>query len=105
MPARARNSYAASPTFRPTPQTVGHLYADLARETGGSNGEPAGDILARRVTEWMKSAGLPTRLRDCGVSRGILHLLAEEANAQWTARFNPRQVGEADLERLYDAAL
>jgi len=31
-------------------------------------------------------------------------LLAEEANQQWTARFNPRPVAEADILGLYRAA-
>jgi alcohol dehydrogenase len=81
-----------------------YLYADLAGHAGLGNGEPAADVVARRVTELVRAAGLPTRLEDCGVSRGILHLLAEEAAAQWTARFNPRPVGEADLLRLYETA-
>ena len=34
-----------------------------------------------------------------------LAVLAEEANQQWTARFNPRQVTETDLLRIYEAAL
>jgi alcohol dehydrogenase len=38
------------------------------------------------------------------VSRSILPLLAEEAYPQWTARFNPRPVTEADLLRLYEEA-
>ena len=33
-----------------------------------------------------------------------LQLLAEEANQQWTARFNPRPVTEADILRVYQAA-
>ena len=35
----------------------------------------------------------------------ILPILAEEANQQWTARFNPRPVAEADLAGLYEAAM
>jgi alcohol dehydrogenase len=83
---------------------VGHLYADLIHGAGLNNGEPAAEILARRITLLMRSAGLPTRLADCGVSRSILPLLAEEAYPQWTARFNPRPVTEADLLRLYEEA-
>jgi alcohol dehydrogenase len=52
----------------------------------------------------MDLAGLPTRLGDCGVSDGILPVLAEEANQQWTARFNPRPVAEPDLLALYASA-
>jgi alcohol dehydrogenase len=84
---------------------AGHLYAQLTQELELCNGEPAAETLARRVTGFLRLAGLPTRLGECGVSPGILPLLAEEANAQWTARFNPRPVTEADLLRLYDAAL
>jgi alcohol dehydrogenase len=83
---------------------VGHLYAELVGECGLANGEPADEILARRVAAMVRAAGLPTTLRECGVSEGILPLLAEEANQQWTARFNPRPVTEADILRIYQAA-
>src|SRR5947209_11316346 len=83
---------------------AGGLYAELAREAGLGGG-PAGEVLARRVTELMRAAGLPTTLSACGVSPGIFPVLAEEAAQQWTARFNPRPVTEADLLHLYEAAL
>jgi alcohol dehydrogenase len=79
-------------------------YAELLGIVGLNNGEPAGEALARRVTEMVESAGLPHRLRDCGVSLGILHLLAEEARDQWTANFNPRPVTEEDLLHIYESA-
>ena len=62
------------------------------------------DILADRVTEMLSAAGLPRTLKECGVSETILPLLAEEANQQWTARFNPRPVAEPDIVQLYRAA-
>jgi len=74
---------------------VGDLYAEL----GGS-----ADALANRVTAMLTAAGLPLTLKECGVSESILPLLAEEANQQWTARFNPRQVAEADILGLYRTA-
>lgn len=83
---------------------VGHLYAELAGDHGGSNGRPAADVLADRVTALLSCAGLPKTLKECGVSETILHLLAEEANQQWTARFNPCPVTEADILKLYQAA-
>jgi alcohol dehydrogenase len=79
-------------------------YDDLENEAGIANGTP-GESLAERVTQLMKAAKLPTTLRECGVSNGILKVLADEANQQWTARFNPRPVNESDLLRLYEAAL
>jgi alcohol dehydrogenase len=86
---------------------VGPLYGDLAHEAGLLNGDTAsaGEVLARRVTELLRAAALPTRLADCGVGRGILPLLAEEATGQWTGRFNPRPVGESELLALYEAAI
>jgi len=85
---------------------VGPLYGDLAHEAGMVNGDTsaAAESVARRFTDQMHLSGLPMCLSDCGVSRGILPVLAEEANKQWTARFNPRPVSEADLLGLYQAA-
>jgi alcohol dehydrogenase len=83
---------------------AGHLYATLIEESGYSNGQPAGEALAARITELTVSAGLPQSLKECGVSETILPLLAEEANQQWTARFNPRPVTEADVLKIYQAA-
>jgi alcohol dehydrogenase len=86
---------------------AGSLYDELTEEVGLRNGQPAkaADVLASRIAELMQLAGLPTRLGACGISDGILPLLAEEANQQWTARFNPRPVGETELLGLYQAAL
>jgi alcohol dehydrogenase len=86
---------------------VGLLYGDLAHEAGLANGDlsVAGEALARRIGDLMEAAGLPASLGACGVSRSILPLLAEEAAQQWTARFNPRPVNEADLLRLFEMAL
>jgi alcohol dehydrogenase len=86
---------------------VGPLYGDLAHEASMVNGDTgaAAEAVARRFLDLMQLAGLPTHLADCGVSRGILPVLAEEANQQWTARFNPRPVSEADLLELYEAAI
>ena len=84
--------------------TVEHLYAELAHSNNLGNGEPASEILAKRMHHLVHFAGQPTKLRDCNVSESILHLLAEEANQQWTARFNPRPVTEEDLQRVYEAA-
>lgn len=80
------------------------LYANLAASRNLGNGEPASEILARRVAQLVSLAGQPTRLRDAGVAQSILPLLAEEASQQWTAKFNPRPVTEADLLHVYERA-
>jgi alcohol dehydrogenase len=85
---------------------AGQLYGELARDAGLVNGDMnvAAEALARRIVQLMENSSLPTTLGACGVSEGILQLLAEEANQQWTARFNPRPVTDADLLQLYEAA-
>lgn len=84
--------------------TVGHLYSDLAHHAGLNNGEPPAEVLAKRFQSFLRRAELPTSLQQCGVSRSILPILAEEAGQQWTGRFNPRPVNDAELLRLYEAA-
>jgi alcohol dehydrogenase len=90
---------------------VGELYQELAEESGfidpdrNGQGDAAAEIIAERIHALMRFAGLPASLTECGVSGGILPVLAEEAAQQWTARFNPRPVTEADLLALYTAAL
>jgi alcohol dehydrogenase len=79
-------------------------YGELAAVARPANGAPASEVLARRMTELLVEAELPTRLRDSGVSDSILPLLAVEASEQWTAKFNPRPVTEDDLHVVYRAA-
>jgi alcohol dehydrogenase len=88
-------------------KAVPHLYGELVAETGLQNGHigSAAELLAKRLTYLMQLADLPTTLSACGVSRGILPVLSEEASHQWTARFNPRAVTEVEILGLYEAAL
>jgi len=85
---------------------VGILYGDLAHDVGLLNGDlkAAGEVLARRIEHLVQTAELLSRLSQCGVSRGILPVLAEEASQQWTGRYNPRPVSETELLELYEAA-
>jgi alcohol dehydrogenase len=66
-------------------------------------GQPA-EWLAGRVEALTRSAGMPTKLRDAGVKRESFPAMADEANRQWTARFNPREITERIVLELYDAA-
>jgi alcohol dehydrogenase len=60
--------------------------------------------LADRVQELVRAAGMPTKLREVEVNRDAFSAMADEANRQWTARFNPRAVTEREIHELYDAA-
>ncbi len=83
-------------------EAVGELYADLA---GAANLDgTAADDVADRIAEIRRAAGLPERLRDRGVDEASLGDLAEKAAREWTAQFNPREVGRDDLLKLYEEA-
>jgi alcohol dehydrogenase len=60
--------------------------------------------LALRLEALLDASGLAPRLEEWGVERGALPRLAEEAAAQWTAKFNPRTVGAGDFLALYEVA-
>lgn len=61
--------------------------------------------LPSRITSLVAEAGLPTTLQACGVKADDIPQLAKEAVVQWTAKFNPREVTEADMAALYEAAM
>ena len=80
---------------------VGPLYEELQL---CSNPSRTTGLLEDRVCELRTVAGLPGSLRDYQVPRSCLPELAAEAEKQWTAGFNPRPVGRAELLELYEAA-
>ncbi len=86
---------------------VGPLYAELVEGADLGNGhlDCAADDLCQRLTHLLQAAHLPAMLSECGISPGILPVLAEEAAQQWTARFNPRPVTQDDLLAIYQAAM
>ncbi len=82
-------------------------YAELAAigklgqaETGD---EPA-EHLAKRLTQLLERADMPVTLKASGVEESMLPALAAEAADQWTANFNPREAGQAEMETIYRAA-
>lgn len=94
-------------------EAVPELYAELdaARGWRAASRELAGDpgeALACRIEALRTTAGLPSTLREAGLSDGTrsdLTELAELAGKQWTLRFNPRQASTRDLRDLYEMAL
>lgn len=89
-------------------QTCGEWYRDLLAAVPSTNGRArslsGGTALADVVSELSQQAGLPARLRDCGVDEALLETMAEEAARQWTGGFNPRPVGRKELLELYQLA-
>lgn len=70
-------------------------YADLADDA---------ESLARRVEELLDAMGLPRRLGDLDITPADFSRLADMAANQWTAQFNPREVGAAELQSIYQSA-
>jgi alcohol dehydrogenase len=81
----------------------GELDQGLKRQRRNGN-DDASKSLASLVIDLMRRAELPITLTECGVERGILSVLADEAAQQWTARFNPRPVTETEIREIYEAA-
>ncbi|MGE3317342.1 MAG: iron-containing alcohol dehydrogenase [Planctomycetaceae bacterium] len=87
-------------------RVVTPLYARLAADIDLCDEEDpaAPELLAQRIESLLALAGAPTSLAECGVDRKLIPLMAEEAGAQWTGRFNPRPVDAASLQELYECA-
>ena len=68
------------------------------------DGGDAAEHLAKRLTQLLEQADMPVTLRASGVEESTLPTLAAEAAGQWTANFNPREVGQAEMESIYRAA-
>ncbi len=83
-------------------------YALLARSAAladdSQSDEHAVGRLIAALSRFLVAGGLPITLSAAGVPRDHLPALAEEAAAQWTARFNPVEVTSADLLALYKRA-
>ncbi len=84
-----------APTIRFNVRDADNVYSDLVDDP---------EQLALRIESLLCAGGCPTRLTDCGVPKEHLPQLAVLAAKQWTARFNPKPVQEADLLELYKTA-
>lgn len=78
-------------------------YLELA-ELAGLRPADEVEALALELEGLLRATGLPVTLEDCGVPAAALPELAAEAAGQWTAGFNPRPVGEAELLTLLSSA-
>lgn len=85
---------------------VGRLYGALAADVRicAADDPAEGERLASLIAGMAKAGGIPMRLVDLHVERGMLPQLAEDAAKQWTGTFNPRPVDESSLLELYEAA-
>ena len=82
-------------------------YSELAQIANLGQAEDERDDaerLAKRLAKLLELADMPANLQASGVDEAKLPTLAEEAAAQWTANFNPREAGKAEMEAIYRVA-
>ena len=88
---------------------VAAIYAHLARSTGLCAGDlsdaEAVEALVARIESLLQVAGIERSLAAFGVGTADVGELATEAAGQWTARFNPREVGAAEFRELFAGLL
>jgi alcohol dehydrogenase len=84
---------------------VGARYTDLLATAGDkADGLDAAEALAQQLEKLAAAGGLATRLSAAGVPRSDLPMLAEDAAAQWTGRFNPRPFAREAALEVYQCA-
>lgn len=67
--------------------------------------EESGEAVVERLFGLNRELGLPTRLRDAGVTAGHIETLADLAFADFCHPNNPKPVSRADFKQLYSEAL
>jgi alcohol dehydrogenase class IV len=78
----------------------------LAAEARGATPADAGEVLAARVIELMRSTAMPNGLTALGFGESHLDALATGAEPQYRVIRNaPKDVGRDDLKALFRAAL
>ena len=75
-----------------------------AEETPDSSDQQTGARLAARLDALARAGGLPATLREIGVDREQLPVLAADAATQWTGTFNPRPFDAGGALALYERA-
>jgi alcohol dehydrogenase len=90
---------------------VGLMLPHVVRfNAAGDGGNPYADLgeaeaIASAIDRMLRAGGLPRTLSELGVKADALPTLADEAARQWTANFNPRDVGPNQMRAIYEAAM
>ena len=84
---------------------VGEKYRELLWIAGVDEEGDAGSVLAARLSQRIRAAGLPASLSDLEVPEQDLPALAADAAGQWTGTFNPRRFDAAAALEIYRTAL
>ena len=108
LPHGLSNALVLPHVLRFNAEAAATQYAELARELlPGQDGDTTqrAQAMIEHMAGLCARSGLPTRLRDCGIERAGLALLAREAMGQQRLlQNNPRPLLEADALAIYEAA-
>jgi alcohol dehydrogenase len=85
-------------------ELVADRYRALLDASGRDGGRDPGACLAERLEALALTAVLPQSLRELGVPRAELDVLAAEAATQWTGTCNPRPFDRSSALALYERA-
>lgn len=85
-------------------EVAGDRYDELLYLSHQNSAYDAPASLASRLEQLARAGEFPTRLSAVGVVKSDLEMLAEEAAAQWTGRFNPRAFDTAGALEVYECA-
>ena len=73
------------------------MIAQALGEKGDTSSEnDIGKVISNRIRSLVTDLGLPGRLREIGVSRDALPLIAERTMADWSIKANPRPIASAE---------
>lgn len=107
IPHGLSNSLVLPEVLRFNARDVAPLYAQLApilSDRPFADHEDGAGVLIAALEKLIRDVGLPTRLRDAGVTEDSLENLASDAMLQQRLLVNnPREVSEADALAIYKA--
>ena len=90
---------------RATPERFTDLADAAGLEVTGMPGEEAAELLAEHVRRLADDVGVPRGLRDLGVTDDDVQTMAHTALDDACLTTNPREADEADVARLFRAAM
>ncbi len=86
-------------------EAFGYIAELLGDDTTGEHEAGAAESAIRAVEDLRRDIGIPTRLRDIGVSEDMLGSFAEKAfSFKRLMRVNPRYPTQAEIEHIYRSA-
>jgi alcohol dehydrogenase class IV len=85
-------------------ERYGHIAAALDPALAGLPAHQAAEGVVEAVWRLVAAIGLPTRLRDVGITEEMIPELTQHARRDLNWATNPRPVTEGDLEAMYRAA-